>query len=52
LRKRQARKGQHKGRYFMGCSRYPSCDGLRNLDASERDAESEAPPIKSRRRRH
>ncbi len=30
--KRMQKKGQHQGREFWGCSNYPHCTGIRNLD--------------------
>uniref|UniRef100_UPI0009FFCCA4 topoisomerase DNA-binding C4 zinc finger domain-containing protein n=1 Tax=Pleomorphomonas koreensis TaxID=257440 RepID=UPI0009FFCCA4 len=31
MRKRLAKRGKFRGREFMGCSRYPRCDGIRAL---------------------
>lgn len=35
MRKRLAKRGKFRGREFMGCSRYPRCDGIRALDDAE-----------------
>jgi len=35
LRMRVARRGRHRGQKFLGCSRYPDCNGLRSLTAEE-----------------
>jgi hypothetical protein len=32
---RRAYRGKNKGGYFMGCSRYPHCNGTRNLTLEE-----------------
>ena len=35
LVRRRARRGKNKGGYFMGCSRYPTCRGTRDLTPEE-----------------
>lgn len=32
MKKRMARKGPNAGRYFYGCSRWPNCDGIININ--------------------
>ena len=31
MRQQRARRGDHRGEHFWGCSRYPDCRGLRKL---------------------
>ncbi len=32
--KRMQKKGQSQGREFWGCSDYPNCNGLRNIESN------------------
>jgi hypothetical protein len=36
LRVRAARRGRYRGQKFFGCSRYPECNGLLSISATEK----------------
>ena len=41
MRKRQARKGRFRGKYFYGCSNYPVCHGIVNIATEHQPKEVE-----------
>lgn len=43
--KRQARQGKFAGRFFYGCTRYPNCKGIVNIDSATQHVDSYTPKI-------